>query len=227
MTTPPDWWRKPRPISVVVDNPSWILPFAEELVRLVNDGGDHALLCRDHDGISGGAVAFFLGCLKITLPHVLARNRRNLVVHESALPEGRGFSPLTWQIIGGRNRIPVCLLEAAEKADAGPVIYREALEFAGHELIGEMRERLGALTVALCRRFLAASAPPWGQEQEGEPNYYPRRRPADSRLDPDRPIAEQFNLLRIVDNDRYPAFFDFRGHRYVLRIDRTEERTPE
>ena len=34
-----------------------------------------------------------------------------------------------------------------------------------------------------------------------------KRTPADSEIDPGKSILEQFNLLRIVDSERYPAFF--------------------
>ena len=54
--------------------------------------------------------------------------------------------------------------------------------------------------------------------QTGEASYYRRRRPVDSQLDPERTLAEQFDLLRVVDNDRYPAFFEWRGRRYGLLI---------
>lgn len=221
MTTAPDWWRKPRQVSVVVDNPSWILPYAEELALRLSEAGDDARLCRSHDEIGPGAVAFYLGCIKITPPEVLARNHRNLVVHASDLPKGRGFSPLTWLVIEGRNEIPVCLLEAAEEVDAGPVVYRDRLTLGGHELIGEMRARLGILHVEMCSRFMAEDSPPEGVPQTGEATLYPRRHPSDSGLDPERTIAEQFDLLRTVDNDSYPAFFDLRGHRYTLTIEKT------
>jgi len=56
------------------------------------------------------------------------------------------------------------------------------------------------------------------REQSGDESFYPRRRPDDSRLDPSRTLAEQFRLLRVVDNDRYPAFFEWRGSMYTLRI---------
>jgi methionyl-tRNA formyltransferase len=42
------------------------------------------------------------------------------------------------------------------------------------------------------------------------------RTPEDSRLDPNRSIADQFNLLRVADPDRYPAFFDLAGCRYEI-----------
>ena len=217
---PPDWWRKPRRISVVVDNPSWILPHAERLVAESNAAGDDARLCRTHDEVTSGEIAFYLGCVKITPPEVLARNRRNLVVHQSALPKGRGFAPLAWQILEGRHEIPACLIEAVDEVDAGPIIYRDRLIFEGHELNGEMRAAQGDMCVALCRRFLDAPTPPPGEPQAGTPTVYRRRRPADSRLDPNRSLGDQFDLLRIVDNERYPAFFDWRGHRYRLLIDK-------
>ena len=57
-----------------------------------------------------------------------------------------------------------------------------------------------------------------GQPQHGEANHYRRRRPADSQLDPEIYLADQFNLLRVVDNQRYPAFFHWCGRRYVLQV---------
>ena len=215
-----DWWAKPRGVSVVVDNESWILPHAQGLVDALNERGDRAALCRGHGDMAEGAVAFFLGCIHIAGPEVLALNRRNLVVHESDLPKGRGFSPLTWQILEGRDRIEVCLFEAVAEADAGPVISRDHLDFEGHELIGEMRTALGRKTVEMCLRFLGEAVPPAGVPQEGEPSAYPRRTPGDSRLDPDATIAGQFGLLRVVDNVRYPAYFDLKGQRYRITIEK-------
>ena len=222
MSQAPDWWSKPRKISVVVDNPGWVLPHAGQLVAALNQTGDDAMLCRGHDEVEVGDVAFYLGCVTITPPEVLARNRRNLVVHASDLPKGRGFSPMTWLVLDGRNDIPVCLLEAAEEVDAGQIVYRTAMRFEGHELIDEMRAVLGKLHVDLCRKFLDELDPPAGAAQQGEATFYPRRRPADSRLDPSRSIAAQFDLLRTVDNQAYPAFFDLRGRRYKLTIEKPD-----
>ena len=57
------------------------------------------------------------------------------------------------------------------------------------------------------------------QPQYGEASHYRRRRAADSPLDPERSLAEQFNLLRVVDNQRaLPAFFHWRGRRYTIHL---------
>ncbi len=222
MSSPPDWWRRPRRVSVVVDNPSWTLPWAERIVARARAEGDDAVLARTYEEIAPGAVALFLGCVGLARPEIVARSRRNLVIHESDLPKGRGFAPMTWQVLEGRAEIPVCLIEAAESADAGPIVARRTLKFAGHELIGEMREALGNAYLDLAAEYLAASAPPVGVPQQGEPSRYRRRTPKDSRLDPQRTIADQFALLRVVDNERYPAFFEHAGGVYRVRIDRID-----
>jgi pseudaminic acid synthase len=217
-----DWWQRPRRVSVVCDNPSWVVPYCQDLVERLNALGDEARFCARHDEIEQGDVAFYIGCVRITPPDVLARNRRNLVAHASDLPAGRGFSPLTWQVLEGRNQIPLCLLEAAEGVDEGPVVFRDTMTFEGHELLDELHERLGRAQVDLALRYMAADAPPVGVAQTGEGSVYPRRGPKDSRLDADAPLATQFDLLRTVDNAKYPAFFEARGHRYRLAIEKAD-----
>jgi methionyl-tRNA formyltransferase len=217
-----DWWNKPRPVSVVVDTPGWFDPFAERLAAEARARGDDAQFVRDARDVQEGGVAFLLSCLKIVPADVLARNPHNIVVHASALPMGRGFSPVVWQILEGVNEIPVTMIFAAEEVDAGDIVMQRTLSLGGHELNDEVRDRLGTLIVDMCLEYLALPEPPTGTPQQGESSWYRRRRADDSRLDPGKTLAEQFDLLRVVDNERYPAFFDHRGHRYVLKIERRD-----
>lgn len=220
MTAVPDWWKGARRVSILVDNPSWVLPYAEALAKELEQVGARAKVWRNAKDIEKGEVAFFLGCVEIAGPEILARNRRNIIIHESDLPRGRGFSPVQWQILDGRNDIPVCLLEATAEADGGPVIYRDKLVFQGHELNPEIRDRQGLKTIELCLRFMNEAVPPEGEAQDGEATVYEKRGLESRRLDPDCSLADQFDLLRVVDNDRYPAFFEHRGQRYTLRIEK-------
>ncbi len=60
-------------------------------------------------------------------------------------------------------------------------------------------------------------------EQTGETGIYLHKRiPDDSRLEPQKTIAEQFDLLRVADAQRFPAFFDYRGHRYLVKIEKSD-----
>jgi methionyl-tRNA formyltransferase len=221
-----NWWCRPRPISVLVDNDSWILPYSRDLVEWANVQGDDARLCRNAGQLGEGGIAFLLGCTKLIPQSTLDRNRINLVVHESDLPLGRGFAPLTWQILEGEPIVPVRLFEAVSEADAGSVYGEAELSFEGTELCDELRHAQGRITVKLCQEYLAASAPPMGRPQMGQPTWCTRRGPEDSRLDPHKTLADQFELLRVVDNDRYPAFFDFRGRRYRIRIEPDPQKAP-
>lgn len=217
------WWKKPRNVSVVVDNDSWVLPFAERLVDECESAGENAKLCRSHAAVGENGVAFYLGCVSITPPEILRRNHRNLVVHASNLPEGRGFSPWTYAVLEGRSGVHICLIDAADEVDSGPIVYKDEIAFKGTELVGDLRGLIGGKTLELCRRFLQEPSPPEGRPQSGAPTLYKRRGPKDSRLDADKTIAAQFDLLRVVDNDKYPAFFEYRGRRYKLKIEPHEK----
>ncbi len=220
MNQPANWWKKPRKISVIVDNDSWILPYAHQLIDQIISSGDEAQFFSKYDDLPEGDIAFLLGCIKIAKPETLKKHKINLVVHESDLPKGRGFSPLTWQILEGKNKIPICLIEAMEEVDSGKVFLRDTITFQGHELLNELRNAQGEKTISMCLQFLDFSESPIGEEQYGEPSTYFRRRPENSLLDVNLTLAQQFNLLRVVDNQRYPAFFEYKGHRYKLTIEK-------
>lgn len=221
----PVWWAKPRNVSICVDTPGWFDAYAAELVAGIAAGGDHAVLVRNAAEVQDDGIAFYLSCQKLTPPETLARNHQNIVVHASALPEGRGFSPVVWQVLEGRNCIPVSMILAADEADSGDILDQDEINLDGGELNDEIRQLLGDKIQQMCLNYLAASEPLKGRPQSGEGSRYRRRTPEDSRLDPDRTIAEQFDLLRVVDNQRYPAFFDYRGRRYVLRIEAAPDTT--
>ncbi|KKU11468.1 MAG: hypothetical protein UX17_C0077G0003 [Parcubacteria group bacterium GW2011_GWC2_45_7] len=211
-------------ITILSDNPtSWIISYAEQLKNTLVERGHEVVLWHQASEISPGQCAFFLGCEKIISKEILARNEHNLVIHESALPQGKGWSPLTWQILEGKNDIPITLFEAAEKVDSGRIYLQDTMHFEGHELIDELRDAQGNRTIELALRFVESYPPKEGREQEGEETFYSRRTSKDSELDVRTSIAEQFNLLRVVDNDRYPAFFEYRGYKYIIKIEKFSE----
>jgi len=50
-------------------------------------------------------IVFILGYHKIIKKEYLKNNKYNIVVHESDLPKGKGWVPLFWQILEGKNEI--------------------------------------------------------------------------------------------------------------------------
>lgn len=207
-----------KKITVLVDNDSWILPYAERLVQALGELKYQTELVRSADAIECGWINFLLGCTHIISEESLSRNQHNIVVHESNLPKGRGFAPMTWQILEGKNDIPICLLEAETEADAGDIWLQDTIHLDGSELADEWRSLQGEKTLEMCLRFVNEYQNIVKTKQSGMPSYYRRRRPIDSRLDPDKSLREQFNLLRVIDNIRYPAFFEIEGQQYIINI---------
>lgn len=213
-------------ISILIDNPkSWFVPHGHELARQLRERGHSVSEVGSPTDIPNGDIAFFLSCEQIIKKEVRDRNRHNLVIHASALPHGKGWSPTTWKIIEGENEIPLTLFEAVDKVDAGDIYATGTIVLEGHELIDEVREKEGKAIIDLALQFVDVHPNVSGRPQEGEETFYPRRKPEHSELDPNKSLIELFNHLRVADNERYPAFFTHNGHSYLLKIYKKEGRS--
>jgi methionyl-tRNA formyltransferase len=211
----------PYAIQILTDAGSWIAPWVEELAQAWECAGHMVRVAHKVEHALPADFCFCLSFSRIVSGAVRGRYKHTLVVHESDLPQGRGWAPMTWQILEGKTRIPVTLIEAADVVDAGPVYLQEWIDLSGTELNPEWRALQGQITIRLCRQWVRAypGVVQDARAQVGEGSVYPRRRPGDSQLDPKKTLAEQFNLLRVVDNESYPAYFDMNGRRYRLGID--------
>ncbi|HEY0941087.1 MAG TPA: formyltransferase family protein [Steroidobacter sp.] len=209
-------------ITILCTDPAHpVTPCLRRWQQQQNDAGHEVSLLHDRSELTGGDLLFLVSCSQRIPQAQRERFGAVLVLHASDLPRGRGWSPHIWAILGGASEITVCLLEAADPIDSGPVWLRRKFTLAGHELLPEINEQLFKIELEL----MTAAVEQWGliepQPQIGEAGeYMPKRSPEHSRLDPEKSIAEQFDLLRVVDSQRYPAFMDFRGRRYLIRIEK-------
>jgi UDP-2,4-diacetamido-2,4,6-trideoxy-beta-L-altropyranose hydrolase len=207
-------------ISICTDATSWINEAVSDLVSAWVEAGHDVCWTHVADSLPGGDICFFLSYGKIVGAEVRGRYRNCLVVHASDLPKGRGWSPASWLILKGENKIPVTLFEAVDEIDAGDIYLQEWIQLDGTELIDAWRRYLSEATSRLAAQFVASfpGILTSARAQSGVPSFYTRRRREDSRLSADRSLGEQFNQLRIVDNDSYPAYFEWLGEEYVLHI---------
>jgi methionyl-tRNA formyltransferase len=203
---------------LVDDKKSWIIPYVIELKNELSSLGHEVNYINDHSSIKNGDLAFFLGCTKVVNADILLKNKKNFVIHESELPKGKGFSPLSWQILEGKNEIPIQLLEAVDIVDSGSIYLEDKIILVGNELLSEIKHLQGILTKKMVLEFINRYPNIEGKKQSGESSYYRRRTPKDSALDLNKTLLEQFNLLRIVDNEKYPAFFEQDRYKYIIKI---------
>ena len=203
-------------IQVLVDNTdSWYIPYAKKIVNELKRKHNVRLIHK-HEDVEKGDVLFLISCNKKF--NNLYLNNCNIVIHESDLPKGKGWSPLTWQVLEGQSEIFVTLFEASEEIDAGKIYYKNKIVLMGHELLSEIRHKQGIITNQLIRRFIKDYPNVEGVEQQGEETYYARRSQKDSELDINKSLNEQFDLLRVCDNKKFPAFFIINGIKYFLKI---------
>jgi len=205
-------------ITILLDNiKSWYYPYAKKLVEQLSKEHE-VFLVHNVDDIPSGELAFFLSCEKIIKEQIRKKNKHNIVVHSSSLPLGKGWSPLSWQILEGKNKVKNTLFEAVDKVDAGVIYLQNEMKFCGDELLNELHDIQGGKINELVFKFVSLYPDVEGKTQEGAETFYQRRNVVDSELDIDKSIKEQFNLLRIVDNKKYPAFFEYMDQEYILTI---------
>mgnify|MGYP006093601201 CR=1 FL=1 len=207
-------------IGILTSPNQWFKKYAVELSEKLNG----VFIYTDDSSIDQHLdILFILGYHRMVGQHILDNNNYNIVIHESALPIGKGWAPLFWQILEGENTIPFSMLEAQSAVDAGPIYMQRNLVLTGYELNSELREKQAQLTIDMCVEFatnMEAYLPPI--EQTGDESFYRKRSPSDSKLDLNKSIKEQFNLLRIAENTEYPAYFEIDGHEYVFKIEKKQ-----
>jgi methionyl-tRNA formyltransferase len=182
-------------------------------------------LVRTKRDASGGDLLFLVSCSEIITASDRAGYRTSLVLHASDLPRGRGWSPHIWELSQGAAAITLSLLEAEDKVDTGRIWRKVHIPIPRHALWDEINHLLFQAEIELIEFAIANFGTISPEPQSGEipPTYYPRRTPGDSKVDPLRSIAEQFDLIRVCDTNRFPAYFDYLGHRYVLKIEKLNE----
>ena len=209
-------------ITILLSDPMHpIAPHLQDWATGIEGIGHSVSILNKKNQLVGGTILFLVSCSEIISEEDRRKFNTTLVLHASNLPQGRGWSPYIWAILGGSSEITVCALEASEPVDTGRVWLRKSFSLQGHELLPEINEKLFAVELELMSAVVQDYGNITPQPQSGDPGPYLRRRtPADSRLNPEQSIAEQFDLLRVTDPERFPAFFEYRGQRYILRIEK-------
>ncbi|MEE8572471.1 MAG: methionyl-tRNA formyltransferase, partial [Gemmatimonadota bacterium] len=72
-------------------------------------------------------------------------SRGSVNVHASLLPELRGAAPVNWAIIRGHEHTGVTIMRMVRELDAGPVLYRVAVELPPDLTAGELYEMLSEI----------------------------------------------------------------------------------
>lgn len=211
-------------ISILTDNKSsWFVSYAKKLNDKFNSLGHSSNFITNKEDIEAGDICFLLSCIKILPDRYLELNDYNIVIHASDLPKGKGFSPLQWQILEGNDNITLTLFNAVSDLDAGDYFFKDTLCFEGHELLDELHCKMGGKIMEMAEKFVNDFAKMIPKKQQGQSSFYPQRTEKDDMLDPSKSIIENFNHLRIANNKDYPLFFEYKGCKYNLKIEKRND----
>jgi methionyl-tRNA formyltransferase len=155
----------------------------------------------------------------------------NLNVHPTLLPRYRG--PATaWHVIAhGEEETGVTVHRIDEGMDTGAILAQVRIPLTPFDTVRSMMRKtneaeLPAVEAALARirRGDAVGTP---QDETQTSAFIELRTPADSRIDPSRPLSELYNFIRACDSDRFPAFFEVSGESVGVRLFRLERKAGE
>jgi methionyl-tRNA formyltransferase len=132
-------------------------------------------------------------------------------VHGSSdfLPKGRGRSPLNWSLLEGRRRFVMHLFLIRAGADDGDVFDTEMFDITEFDDIETLYWKYGIVLrrmhIRSLPRLLAGEVEPI--PQHGAPSWYPKRTPADGRLDwEEMDVWQVYNAVR-AQTRPYPGAF--------------------
>lgn len=211
-------------INILIDNNhSFLINNLKQIKNLIINKGHKCRIFRSHKEILKGDILFLLGCDKILSARKLLYHKKNLVIHPSKLPKGKGGASLIWEILKNKKIFYLTMFNANKKVDAGDILFVRKFKLNGYELHDEIREIQKNETIKLIKDFLKNMNKIKEKKQTGKSTFYRKRIPQDSEININKSIIEQFNLLRVCDNKNYPAFFVKDKKKYLLKIYRFDE----
>jgi methionyl-tRNA formyltransferase len=176
---------------------------------------------KNPDLVKNQDLVFPLAYTKILSENFLNNNKLTLIVHASRLPKDKGFAPVQNQVLRNKKKIFISLIKAAKNVDAGHLFLRDHFILKGYELFEEIRYLQAMACLKIISKFLNRFPKVKCVPQVGKSNFNKKRVYSDSKLNINKSIKTQFNLLRICDNYLWPAYFIYKKNKYTLKIFRS------
>lgn len=150
-----------------------------------------------------------------------------LNVHGTLLPDYPGARSLNWIIVEGERSSGVTIHIVDEGMDTGPIILQRAFPVSRFDTARSLARKTldfePAVVVEALNLFEREGPAAARPQNPAGAKRFPDRTPAHSEIDPQRPLIEQYNIIRASDPDRYPAFFMLDGQKVCIRLWRPDK----
>ncbi len=195
-------------------------PILDVIECWISSINSNVKLITDEKRLTGGKYLLLVSCSQVIKLDVRLGYQYTLVIHASDLPQGRGWSPHIWQILDGKNEITLSLLAAVDKVDTGDIWHQIPISLSRTDLYDDINKKILGAHIDMIKWLIKHNGRVKPYKQLGDASYYPKRSPKDSEIDTESSIASQFNLLRVCDPERYPAFFYHENEKFIIKIER-------
>ncbi len=175
---------------------------------------------KDEKNVKNFDVVFVISYTKILSTKFIKKNRLSLIPHPSELPKDKGFAPIHNAVLKKKKKFFISLIKAEKEVDSGDICIQRSYKLNGDELMDDLRFLQAKAIFHVIGKFLDTYPKIRFRKQKGRSNFNKRRNPSDSQINIKKSILSQFNLLRVCDNKRYPAFFIHKGVKYFLKIEK-------
>ena len=206
----------------MIDKNSWLNDYLGSFIKDLKKNSYIVNVHYEYKTLNYSLCTFILSFSNKVPYTYLSLSNHNIVVHESSLPQGRGWSPLTWQILEGKTKIPISLFSASKEIDSGKIYMKDVIITKKIDLIDDLRLAQASKTFDLCKKFLRRKNFYLynSKNQTGKPSYYTKRKPEDNELDINASLKDNFDLLRVSDFNRYPAYFMLENKKFKIKIEK-------
>jgi methionyl-tRNA formyltransferase len=140
------------------------------------------------------------------------------LIHESDLPEGRGWSPIKHQILKNKRKIKCCLISCKGLIDSGDIYETGILNINKTDLYDDIKFKQYLITIKLISRFLKKYPNIKSKRQVGKITWYRKFTSSDDELDIDDTISNQFNKIRSTDYINHQNYFYINNQKFFLKI---------
>lgn len=153
-----------------------------------------------------------------------------LNIHPTLLPKYRGPTTGPYILMNNEKESGSSVHCLTDEVDAGDIVVQSHVPIGPFDTVRSMQRKVYAaepeLVIEALRRLDSGEkATP---QNERQASVFPTvRKPADSEIDPTKPLLELFNEIRACDAFEYPAFFMLHGEKVCIRLWRPEKSESE
>lgn len=171
-----------------------------------------------------------LGFPYIVPKELFERHPLALNVHPTLLPRYRGPTTGAYILMNNEQESGSTVHYMTELMDRGDIVAQSRVALTPFETLRSLQRKVYSREPDLVMEALAAlenGAEVQLQDENLASEFPKKRTPADSEIDPTRPLNELFNQIRACDPDEFPAFFMMHGQKVCVRLWRPEKTQEE